>query len=78
MTEIDYGKGRRQRKIIALGQQNTLTFGDFLQLFGETESYQELERLIERGYIVIDETSDDQLELTPETKIKWLATNTDY
>lgn len=72
MTELDYGKGRRQRKIIELGQQNQLTFGTFLQLFGEKQSYHELERLIDLGYIVIDETLDDELDLTPETKIKWL------
>ena len=72
MNEINYGKGRRQRKIIELGQHNQLTFGNFLQLFGEKNSYTELERLIELGYIVIDETIDDTEEITPETKIKWL------
>ena len=72
MTQLEYGKGRRQQKIIELGQRDKLTFGTFLQLFGEKQSYQELERLIDLGYIVIDESQDDQLDLTPDTKIKWL------
>ena len=76
MTHLEYGKGRRQQKIIKLGQSDKLTFGTFLQLFGEKQSYQELERLIDLGYIVIDENLDDQLDLTPETKILWLPQNT--
>ncbi len=72
MNQLEYGKGRRQQKIIELGQRDKLTFGTFLQLFGGKQSYQELERLIDLGYIVIDETLDDQLDLTPDTKIKWL------
>ena len=72
MKNLEYVKGRRQQKIIELGQRDELTFGTFLQLFGEKQSYQELERLIDLGYIVIDETLDEQLHLTPDTKIKWL------
>ena len=70
--QIDYGKGKRQRQIIILGENDKLTFGDFLKLFGETKSYEELERLIDLGYAVIDETIEYDSDLSPQTKIKWL------
>ena len=69
---MEYGKGRKQRKIIELGKKDQLTFGDMIDLFGQNKSFDELEKLVELGLIAIDEDTMEDDEVTADTKIKWL------
>ena len=69
---MEYGKGRKQKKIIQLGKKDRLTFGDMINLFGYAKSFDELERLEELGLIAIDEDTMEDSELTANTKIRWL------
>ncbi len=69
---MNYGNGKKQRKIIELGKKDKLTFGDFVKLFGHKDSLIEINKLCDLSLIVIDESTTKNNEFVKNTKIKWL------
>lgn len=49
---MKYGKCYKQQRISELGEQDKLTWGSFVRVYGTSKANDELDRLIELGQVV--------------------------